>query len=109
MLKIDRSFVNDLGTNRSHRVIVQTTITLARSLGLTTVAEGVERQEQVDILRELGCDVVQGYLIRRPAAGAEIAKWLADFDRGGHPLRPRSGSAGSRRQAGPAASARRAD
>lgn len=76
VLKIDRSFVRDLETNHRHRVVVQTTISLAKSLELTTVAEGVETEEQVKILRDLGCDVMQGYLIRRPAGAAEITAWL---------------------------------
>jgi diguanylate cyclase (GGDEF)-like protein len=77
VLKIDRSFVDDITSNRSHRLIVQTTISLAKSLGMKTVAEGVETAEQVEALRALGCDVVQGYLISRPAPAVEIAKWLA--------------------------------
>jgi diguanylate cyclase (GGDEF)-like protein/PAS domain S-box-containing protein len=77
VLKIDQSFVRDLPNNRSHRLIVQATITLASSLGMRTVAEGVETQPEVDLLRELGCDVIQGYLIGRPAPPSEIAKWLA--------------------------------
>ena len=77
VLKIDRSFVQDLPTNRNHRLIVQTTIGLAASLGLKTVAEGVETLEQHEVLRELGCGAVQGYLISRPAGAPEIAKWLA--------------------------------
>jgi len=56
---------------------VQTTITLATSLGMRTVAEGVETQEEVDVLKELGCDALQGYLIHRPASAPEIGKWLA--------------------------------
>jgi EAL domain-containing protein (putative c-di-GMP-specific phosphodiesterase class I) len=83
VLKIDRSFVHDITTNRSHRLIVQTTINLASSLGLKTVAEGVETQEQATILAELGCRSIQGYLIRRPAGAAETAKWLATADPAG--------------------------
>jgi diguanylate cyclase (GGDEF)-like protein/PAS domain S-box-containing protein len=82
VLKIDRSFVRDIVTNRSHRLIVQTTINLASSLGLKTVAEGVETQEQAALLSELGCHSIQGYWIRRPAGAAETAKWLAAADPG---------------------------
>ncbi|HZF28732.1 MAG TPA: EAL domain-containing protein [Gammaproteobacteria bacterium] len=77
VLKIDRSFVCDLATNRNHRLIVQTTIGLAKSLGMKTVAEGVEMAEQAELLHALGCDAVQGYLIGRPAAAATTVQWLA--------------------------------
>lgn len=76
VLKIDRSFVADLTTNERHRLVVQTTITLAQSLGLKTVAEGVETQDHVQILGELGCDALQGYLIHRPAAPDSLNEWL---------------------------------
>jgi EAL domain-containing protein (putative c-di-GMP-specific phosphodiesterase class I) len=82
VLKIDRSFVHDIVTNRSHRLIVQTTINLASSRGLKTVAEGVETREQAELLAELGCRSIQGYLIRKPAGAAETAKWLAGADPG---------------------------
>jgi diguanylate cyclase (GGDEF)-like protein/PAS domain S-box-containing protein len=78
VLKIDRSFVNGIAHDRNHRVIVQTTISLAASLGMSTVAEGVEDEEQVAVLRELGCDCLQGYLIHRPAPAAVVAQWLAN-------------------------------
>ena len=82
VLKIDRSFVRDLPENRNHRVIVQTTITLAESLGLKTVAEGVETEEQVDALRELGCASIQGYWVRKPASAGDLAKWLRSASAG---------------------------
>jgi EAL domain-containing protein (putative c-di-GMP-specific phosphodiesterase class I) len=77
VLKIDRSFVCDLAVNRSHRLIVQTTIGLAKSLGMKTVAEGVETAEQAQLLHALGCDAVQGYLIGRPAPSSATVQWLA--------------------------------
>jgi diguanylate cyclase (GGDEF)-like protein len=77
VLKIDGSFVRDLVTNRNHRAIVQTTIGLAASLGMKTVAEGVETFEQLELLRDLGCDVVQGYLISRPASAPDLAHWFS--------------------------------
>jgi diguanylate cyclase (GGDEF)-like protein/PAS domain S-box-containing protein len=76
VLKIDRSFVRDLTENRSHRVIVQTTITLADSLGMKTVAEGVETPEQAEVLKELGCTMIQGYLVHKPVSAGELRKWL---------------------------------
>jgi diguanylate cyclase (GGDEF)-like protein/PAS domain S-box-containing protein len=76
VLKIDRSFVRDLAKNHRHRLIVQTTIGLASSLGLRTVAEGVETHEQFGLLSDLGCDVAQGFLIHRPASAPDVDRWL---------------------------------
>jgi diguanylate cyclase (GGDEF)-like protein/PAS domain S-box-containing protein len=80
VLKIDRSFVRDVVTNSSNRSIVQATIMLAASLGLRTVAEGVEDLQQVEVLRELGCSAIQGYLVRRPGAAEDVTRWLATAD-----------------------------
>lgn len=91
-LKIDRSFVRDLADNRRHRLIVQTTIGLASSLGLRTVAEGVETQEQLALLGELGCDVAQGFLIHRPAPAQDVARWLGYLRSAPRPDEPRRGS-----------------
>jgi len=76
-LKIDRSFVRDIAINERYRLLVQTTIQLAKSFGLTTVAEGVETDEQSAILADLGCDSIQGYLVMRPAAAENFGAWLA--------------------------------
>jgi diguanylate cyclase (GGDEF)-like protein len=77
VLKIDRSFVQDLPTNARHRLVVQMTISLAKSLGMSTVAEGVENERQAELLTEMGCDAIQGYLVLRPAPANEISAWLA--------------------------------
>src|SRR5215203_2690484 len=65
-VKIDRFFVSDAVSSPDSRLIVQTIIDLAQGLGLTATAEGVETIEQLRLVRELECDVVQGYLISRP-------------------------------------------
>jgi EAL domain-containing protein (putative c-di-GMP-specific phosphodiesterase class I) len=65
-LKIDRTFVRDLGKNADDASICTSIIRLAQSLGLRTVAEGVETQQQLDWLRERGCDELQGFLLGRP-------------------------------------------
>jgi diguanylate cyclase (GGDEF)-like protein/PAS domain S-box-containing protein len=76
VLKIDRSFVRDLTSNRSNRLIVQTTIGLALSLGLKTVAEGVETIEQLEMLQDLGCTAIQGYLLSEPLPAPGLAEWF---------------------------------
>jgi diguanylate cyclase (GGDEF)-like protein len=68
VLKIDRSFVAQLGCAEADEKVLASIIHLAHSLDVRTVAEGVETQEQARILGRLGCDVVQGYLYARPAA-----------------------------------------
>jgi len=65
-LKIDRSFVSRLTADGRDRTIVGAVVQLARSLGLATVAEGVETEVQLDAVRSLGCTMVQGYLFVRP-------------------------------------------
>jgi EAL domain-containing protein (putative c-di-GMP-specific phosphodiesterase class I)/CheY-like chemotaxis protein len=66
-LKIDRSFITKLGGTEDARIIVRSMIRLAHDLGLSIVGEGVETVEQLNYLRDLGCDQVQGYLFGRPA------------------------------------------
>ena len=61
-LKVDRSFISALGEDEHHTAIVRAILGLARNLGLHTVAEGVEHEEQAQLLRELGCDDAQGWL-----------------------------------------------
>ena len=77
VLKIDRSFVRDANTNPEDAQIVRTIIALAKALGLTTIAEGVEDSRQAELLSEAGCDHVQGYLYARPLPAAGLEKWLA--------------------------------
>jgi diguanylate cyclase (GGDEF)-like protein len=71
-VKIDRSFVEGLGTNQEDERIVSAVIDLAANLGLRSVAEGVETKAQLDRLRELGCDQAQGYLFARPLPPKDI-------------------------------------
>ncbi|MDY6941478.1 MAG: EAL domain-containing protein [Pseudomonadota bacterium] len=76
-LKIDRSFVSQINTPRDNG-IVEVVITLARKLGLTTVAEGVERVDQVLALEQMGCEQAQGFLFSRPAPADQMSKVLAE-------------------------------
>ena len=75
-LKIDRSFVDGLGTDENDSAIVRATIALAHGLNLRVVAEGVETEDQLARLAELNCDLVQGYLFSKPVGADEFAKFL---------------------------------
>lgn len=75
-LKIDRSFINDLQTDADDAAIVNAAITLAHSLRLDVVAEGVETIAQEEILREFKCDLVQGYLHCRPKPIQDLQDWI---------------------------------
>ena len=74
-LKIDRSFVQDLGTGADALAVVDAVIKLAHALGLRVVAEGVETEHQRDILLALHCDELQGYLFARPMAARMLTVW----------------------------------
>ncbi|HWW74476.1 MAG TPA: EAL domain-containing protein, partial [Pyrinomonadaceae bacterium] len=76
-LKIDRSFVTQMTNNNENAEIVRTIVTLARSLDMAVIAEGVETGEQLRQLGDLGCDYGQGYLFSRPVGGAQALELLA--------------------------------
>ena len=78
-IKIDRSFVKDLAQRPDCVAIVRAISGLGRSLNITTTAEGVETEDQLDWLRAEGCNEVQGFLFSAARPAAEIAKLLADF------------------------------
>jgi diguanylate cyclase (GGDEF)-like protein len=78
-LKIDRSFVTPMLHDPSDLVIVRSTVGLGHDLGLKIVAEGVEDAETLDSLRELGCDMVQGYHLSRPVAADAFVAWARAF------------------------------
>jgi diguanylate cyclase (GGDEF)-like protein len=77
-LKIDRSFVNSIGENRSHQAIVEAVVRLAHSMEATVVAEGLETVEQVRLLRAMGCDVGQGYYFAQPLSFEEARLRLGE-------------------------------
>ena len=76
-LKIDKSFVLDLLSNRDDEIIVRSTIELGHNMNLKVVAEGVETAEVLARLGEFGCDIAQGYLLSKPLPPAAFADWLA--------------------------------
>lgn len=71
-LKIDQSFVRDLGTDKDSRDIIRCIVSLAKSLNLEVIAEGVETAEHEQFLKELGCDEAQGYLYSKPISAGEF-------------------------------------
>jgi len=79
-LKIDRSFIDDMMRNPDSMNIVSTIISLAHSLALKVIAEGVEFEEQARALRSLGCDEIQGYLISRPIPAEAVGDLLRARD-----------------------------
>lgn len=75
-VKIDRSFLRALSTEPQARALVEAILAMARALGLDTVGEGVETQEQLTLLRHLGCRWVQGYLLGYPAPSKQTRDWI---------------------------------
>ncbi len=76
-VKIDKSFISDLGKGPTDAAIISAMIAMAHSLGLSVVAEGVETEEELRFLQDLRCDQVQGYLLSRPQPPEEISKLLS--------------------------------
>jgi diguanylate cyclase (GGDEF)-like protein len=76
ILKIDRSFIQDIQQNKNNESLITAIISMAHSLGLEVVAEGVEKDEQLTFLRSRSCDSVQGYLLSRPVPAKDFIKLL---------------------------------
>jgi EAL domain-containing protein (putative c-di-GMP-specific phosphodiesterase class I) len=81
-VKIDRSFVRDLGDTPQSSAVVSAIIALARALGLRVIAEGVEKVSQMEVLFNLGCHICQGFLFARPMPPAQVEQWLTDTQSG---------------------------
>ena len=84
ILKIDRSFVSGITTNTQDRALIRAAIDLARSFGLTTIAEGVETREQLRELSSLDCNLAQGYLWSRPVEAEKVAEVIKSLGRVNH-------------------------
>ncbi|WP_394788089.1 putative bifunctional diguanylate cyclase/phosphodiesterase [Rhodoferax sp.] len=76
IVKIDRSFVCQADTSPHHRVLIEATVRVAHSLGMGTVAEGIETAAQAAVVRELQCEKGQGYLFSRPLMPEDLAQWI---------------------------------
>jgi diguanylate cyclase (GGDEF)-like protein/PAS domain S-box-containing protein len=79
VLKIDRSFINGIPLNKADCELVNAIISMAHSLGLTVVAEGVETHEQLVLLDELGCDLVQGYYFSKPIPAEQFLDFAVHY------------------------------
>jgi EAL domain-containing protein (putative c-di-GMP-specific phosphodiesterase class I) len=77
VIKVDQSFVSGMTTGKQNLAIVRLTVHLARSLGLQVIAEGVEDRQTALVLRDMGCDMAQGFLFARPAPADEVGSRLA--------------------------------
>jgi EAL domain-containing protein (putative c-di-GMP-specific phosphodiesterase class I) len=75
-IKIDQSFISELRENRVNRALVKSGIAMAKAVGVSTVAEGVESTEMLEILRGMGIDYFQGYAIARPMPFDDLCVWL---------------------------------
>lgn len=79
-IKIDKSFITDMLRNEDNAVIVRSTIEMVHNIGRKVVAEGVEDEETLQFLAELGCDIIQGFHLCRPLPDKELQGWLETTD-----------------------------
>jgi len=84
-LKLDRSYVTAAHKDKKARAILESSVELAKKLNLAIVAEGVETQDDWDLVKALGCNTVQGFFIARPMPAGEATKWLDEWEASSHP------------------------
>lgn len=89
VLKIDRSFVIDLELNEDDRAICKAIINMAHSLGMEVIAEGVENHAQRDLLHDLGCHMIQGYLYSKPLPALEFVEFVKKFNESAQTKEPK--------------------
>ncbi len=77
-LKIDKSFVDEVVSNEKSRKMIEIIITIAKTFGIRTIAEGVETKEQFEILKQLGCDYIQGFLFAKPMDKEQLKEFLRE-------------------------------
>jgi EAL domain-containing protein (putative c-di-GMP-specific phosphodiesterase class I) len=78
-IKIDQTFVRNMQVSNSDRIAVEKTVEIGHELGMKVVAEGVETAEQLEFLREINCDIVQGYYFSKPLAPGALQIWLSKY------------------------------
>jgi diguanylate cyclase (GGDEF)-like protein len=78
VIKIDRSFVQEAENSAHHRVLIEATVRVARSLGMRTVAEGIETSAELSVVGQLLCEKAQGYYFSKPMSGDRATEWLID-------------------------------
>lgn len=78
-LKIDQSFVKDFADNEALRIVVESSIDMAHKLLIKSVAEGVETQQDWDMLKSMGCDTAQGYFIAKPMNLVSFIEFCAEY------------------------------
>jgi EAL domain-containing protein (putative c-di-GMP-specific phosphodiesterase class I) len=76
VIKIDRSFVNQAVASEHHRVLIDATVRVATSLGMTTAAEGIETEAQLSVVRQLGCERGQGYFFSEAISAPNLVQFL---------------------------------
>ena len=79
-MKLDQSFIRNCVRDAEARAIVESSIELGHKLGMKVVAEGIEKQEDWDLISDLRCDEGQGFFIARPMAGGNIPDWLSHWN-----------------------------
>lgn len=78
-IKIDQSFVRDMQTDKGDLAIIEAIISIGRAFGMQILAEGIESQEQITMLLQLGCDLGQGYGIGKPMPANKVIEWLGEY------------------------------
>lgn len=78
-IKIDKKFIETIGLDETDQQIVKVVINLAHALGMQVVAEGVDSDESLAMILDLGCDIAQGYLISRPLRSDHVLEWIAAY------------------------------